>query len=281
MKQSRLLCTPQGTLSTMPSYKRGLRLTARSSVGIFLTLAVAPQLMGQARCDPELVRLARGASVGYGPRQGRCEGIFSAPVSAPPLIVASFTRAFPNYDPAAISFLTLRWDAPTDSAVVLRARSVKRELYYAMDAVRAPATREFNWSAEILSSQRIRRQDVGVVGLTRLRVGKSYRTVYVPLRISAGADVSPPSSYEVLVFPTLELREVFVSLTPLDAEGKPGRAIITNDSLKLQFYPQRRPVRVVLRDPGIPGLYMLEIRAESASGRSIALDPLIFYHARD
>src|SRR5687768_5734764 len=66
MKQSRLLCTPQGTLSTMPSYKRGLRLTARSSVGIFLTLAVAPQLMGQARCDPELVRLARGAPSGMG-----------------------------------------------------------------------------------------------------------------------------------------------------------------------------------------------------------------------
>ena len=105
--------------------------------------------------------------------------------------------------------------------------------------------------------------------------------MYVPLRIGASAEVSTPSSYEVLVFPTLELREVFVSLTQLDAEGKPGRPIMTNDSLKLQFYPQRRPVRVVLRDPGTPGLYLLEIGAESASGRSIALDPLIFYHARD
>jgi hypothetical protein len=109
--------------------------------------------------------------------------------------------------------------------VTLKARGIRRDLYYAMDAVRPAGARGYEWPTAVLASQRIRRADVGVVGYTRAVVGGVERTALPPAADRAAAPGAPAGAggYEVVLYPNTRLDEVFVTLTALDAAGACGR----------------------------------------------------------
>ncbi len=100
-----------------------------------LSLAcLGPAHAAAADCDPSLTQVK--TAFGYRDRGDRCEGVYIKEVSSTALTVASFTEVFEPYDLQSSEPLHLAWDRPPGNASVrLRAQSLRRRLYYRMDAV--------------------------------------------------------------------------------------------------------------------------------------------------
>lgn len=222
-----------------------------------------------ASCDPELVRLATRGN-GYRQWGDRCEGMYRLPVGGTTLYLASFTEAFEDYNPRIPDTLLVEWAAPGVSDLEIRAEILKNGPYYRMDTRRPPGTGSYRWSTAILVAEQIRRRDLGVVGRTRDTVAGSPVDVYVPLRIRQKSQPLHCGTYQFVLWPGEQLREVYVSLAPVRAEG--GHGEFVREDLPLGFgpYPAGSPIRWTLKqsDVGAPGLYYLRLRATLDRGGS-------------
>jgi hypothetical protein len=239
---------------------------------------VANEVRGQAApCDTTLK--PRGPS-GYMARGDRCEGIYVSEVSGTELSLASLTRVFSDYNPDSITRLLVRWESPIDSGITLRARSVKRNVYYGMDTRRTGSVREFTWPTTILANQDLLRRDVGIVGWTTMRIGSRVERVYLPLHIVYDTAASQPGNYQVKIYPSVRLREVYLTLSQLDSLGQVSRILMRGDSLRRAPYGARQPITVPIADPGARGIYRLEISARmlDRNARALTLDPVLFFH---
>lgn len=237
-----------------------------------------PVIIQEPPCDPGLQSRARGPH-GYRLRGDRCEGIYVQQVSGTVLALASLTESFEEYGLAAGGpALTVEWTAPNGGNVRLRAQGIKRDLYYRMDTVRPSAPATYRWPSDILAAQRVAKRDVGVLGWTRRTLGDVERDVYLPLRIGQRAAPSRADAYELVLFPTVTLKEVYLTLTQVDGAGRPSRVVREGAPLQYGYYPAERPVRITVANLGGAGIYHVEIGAELASAGSVALEHWI-YHA--
>lgn len=230
-------------------------------------------------CDRDLKGLARGPH-GYGWRDNRCEGIYAQRVSGSALVVASFTQSFEAYDLTSGTDLLVEWVTPAELGIRLRAQGIKPELYYRMDAVGSAAAHSFRWPSDLLAAQHISREDIGVLGWTRYSVGGVDRDVYVPLRISQHKSAPEADRYDLILFPAVELKEVYLTVAGVGPDGRPQRFIQRGKPLGYGFYPAERPVKIRLRGLGDPGVYYLEIGAVLAAGGSAALTHWIYHDRR-
>jgi hypothetical protein len=229
-------------------------------------------------CDTVLQGLAHGPH-GYGPRGNRCEGIYTQQVSGSTLWVASLTRSFEEYDLTSTDDLIVEWAAPDGAGVLLRAQGIKPDLYYRMDAVSPAASHAFTWPSDLLAAQRIPQGDIGVVGWTRYKLGGVDHVLLLPLSIRQHRAAAEADGYDLVLFPTEELKEVYVSLAALGADGRPTKVIQQDKPLRYGYYPAENPVHIRLRGLGDPGIYALQIGAELVAGEPAALTYWI-YHAR-
>jgi hypothetical protein len=213
-------------------------------------------------------------------RGNRCEGVYAQQVSGSALWVASFTQSFEEYDLTSGADLLVEWAAPANLGVRLRAQGIKPELYYRMDAVDTGASHSFRWPSDLLAAQHISREDIGVLGWTRYSLGGVDRDVYVPLRIRQHKSAPETDRYELVLFPAVELKEVYLSLAAVGPDGRPRSFIEQGKRLGYGFYPAERPVRIRLRGLGDPGVYYLEIGAELAAGGTAALTYWIYHDRR-
>jgi hypothetical protein len=89
----------------------------------------------------------------------------------------------------------------------------------------------------------------------------------------------PPAGYQFKIFPTVRLREVYVTVIQLDSTGQVLRVLVRGDSLQRAPYGERQPISVRVADPGPPGFYRVEISARTfARERAVTIDPVIFFH---
>jgi hypothetical protein len=226
-------------------------------------------------CDVGLLSLARGPQ-GYAVRQDRCEGIYARPVGGTALMLASLTESFEDYDLKSGDDLVVEWTAPSTGSVRLRAQGVKRDLYYRMDAADSAAAPAYRWHSDVLAAQHIPRSDIGVLGWTRHSVGGVDRDVYLPLRVRQHDPPGPAGVYDLVLFPVVELKEVYVSLAAVGPDGRPTRFIKHGEPLSYGYYPPERPVSVRLRNLGAAGVYYVEIGATLLSGGSATLTQWIY-----
>jgi len=244
-----------------------------------LALALPSPSAGQApTCDSMLLRHARGPQ-GYRLRGDRCEGIYVQQVAGTTLFVSSLTESFEEYDLTSGDPLKLRWSLPADSALRLQVRSVKRDVYYGMDTRRPRGSRSYEWPTSLLSSQRIRRRDIGVLGWTPYSLGSAQGSVYVPLRIGQRRPPAGQRRYDLVLFPSERLAEVFVTLIRLGASGEPVEFVRRNQPLRLGFYPAERPIVIRIDDLGPPGFYRAEITAILPDSAAVRVQPFWIYHA--
>lgn len=258
------------------------RFLTTARVGLVVTYSLLASLEGAAQgspCDRGLEALARGPH-GYVLRGNRCEGVYAQQVSGSALWVASFTQFFEEYDLTSGADLLVEWAAPANLGVRLRAQGIKPELYYRMDAVDTGASHSFRWPSDLLAAQHISREDIGVLGWTRYSLGGVDRDVYVPLRIRQHKSAPETDRYELVLFPAVELKEVYLSLAAVGPDGRPRSFIEQGKRLGYGFYPAERPVRIRLRGLGDPGVYYLEIGAELAGGGTAALTYWIYHDRR-
>ena len=68
-----------------------------------------------------------GAALRYGPRDGRCEGLYSQQIAGEELGLQSLTRAFAKIDPITDRTIVLSWSSPvTATAARTSSRSTGR-----------------------------------------------------------------------------------------------------------------------------------------------------------
>jgi len=254
-----------------------------------LILAVlAREAPAQAQpCARDTAVKATPGRSGYQPRDTtlptstRCEGVYIQAVAAPPaLSVASFTRGFADFDVASRDTLRIQWDAPVDTSITLRVRSIKRNTYYGMDTRRPGGNVEFRWPKDVLRNVGLHRADIGILGWMSVRVGNELLPVHVPVRVLDGARAAGAGPYELLLYTRIRLREVFTSVFQVDSSGTTIRTLSRGDSLGRPPYGALSTIRVPVAAPDRPGLYRIEISAFKASGRDsvLTVPPLYFYH---
>jgi len=241
---------------------------------LFLSLCVVARAAGQAAsgnsaCDETLIRLAPPGN-GYRALGDRCEGVYAKQVGGTTLFLASFTESFENYDLKSQDSLTVSWSAPTDSALQIRAETVRRGRYYRMDTRRPARDTVYRWSNRVLSAEQIARPELGVLGWLRLPIGGTARQVHVPLRVKQKGTVKGCASYEVEIAPGERLKEVYISLAPVGSDGTPGAFIRQDQPLGYGFYPAEAPIKFTIDRTQLPraGIYYLKVSARLDSGGS-------------
>src|SRR5262249_7729437 len=149
-----------------------------------------------------------------------------------PLLVASLTESFEDYDLTSGRNLSVEWTAPSKRSVQLRAQGLRRRLYYRMDTIRPPGSSSFTWPSDPLTALNIQRKDIGVIGWARYAVGVTEQDVYVPLRIGQRKNPAQSGNYTLILLPGVELKEVFISLTSVRADGRPKEFFRSEEALK-------------------------------------------------
>jgi hypothetical protein len=214
----------------------------------------------------------------YRLRGDRCEGTYAQKVSGSSrLLIASVVESFEAIDDSSPLSLNVAW-TPTPQPVALRAYSIRPNLFYRMETVRpAPAT-TYAWPTDVIRALDITNADIGVVGTTSRDVGGTQRTVVVPLRISQKRAAVRSTRYRVTVWPSQELKDVFVTVALLGADGKPKTYVQRDENIAYGFYPAERGIDITLKALTTRGAYLVRVGATLASGGS-ATEQFTLYHA--
>jgi hypothetical protein len=240
-----------------------------------LLIAMRLSVAQSSPCDPNLPQSPLNP-YGYRLRTDRCEGVYIQEVSGAPLQIVSWTRSFPNYDSSLKQPVSINWDTvPGGEVMRLRAQALRRHLYYRMDAVRAPANNSFAWPLDLLFALGISRPEIGVVGLTRAVVEGSERDIYLPLRISQGEKSQPALSYQLVLLPGVEIKELFLTLTPISKNK--SAPLKDGEPVAYGYYPAEQPIELPIASVQRRGFYHLEIAARLKNGGASAID-LWFFH---
>lgn len=247
----------------------GVALTMLHGSLLVRTPVAAAQ--ADSHCDPSLpVSIAN--PLGYRLRGDRCEGVFVQEVSATQLAVVSFGRLALEVSPDVDDALTLEW-GPASGEVRLRAYALKPRTYYRMDAHRPAGSRSYRWPTDVVAALDLAAEDIGVVALTTAVVGSRMRDVHMP--VLAGRPAGQPNTYDLLLMPGAELREVFVAVSAVGADGapEPTRPM----PLNYGYYPAGRSIRVPVGPLAAPGIYFVEIGATLRAGGAVSHE-LWFVH---
>src|SRR2546426_6315988 len=242
--------------------------------------AIAQVTSPGAACD-SLVKTRATDPASYRLRGDRCEGVYVQDVSGSSnQVVAALIEHFERFDDSSGLPLRVEWTPLNGSPVLLRAYSLKSGLYYRMETARPLLGGRYLWSTSVLQSLEIGRDDIGVVGMTTLRLGEGAqpRDVYVPLRISQRRPPAASSRYQVTLWPGVELSEGFVTLATTRADGEPQRYLERDAALEYGFYPAERGVRIRLPPLTARGIYYVRIGATLKAGGS-ATTTFLLYHA--
>lgn len=238
-----------------------------------------PLLLAAAQgCDPYLKSPAEDPYK-YRQRGDRCEGIYIREVGSSVLFLASFTEIFEPFDASTLKELQVTWTAPAQTGIHLRAHALRHSLYYRMDTDRPPRGGQYAWPTDLLAALKLAKKDIGVVGWMTHSMGREQRDVYIPLRIQQHSEaLQSPSKYQVILVPGVELAEIFVTLAPVDANGRLGTPLQDGIPLGYGYYPAERSIPIELSKPEAPGIYALEFGATLQRGGSSTLQ-VWFYQA--
>jgi hypothetical protein len=193
------------------------------------------------------------------------------------LLVASFTIAFEDYDLASGKPLRVEWPQVGEQEIQLRARGLRWKLYYRMDTVRQGQEPSFTWPTSLLAALNIPQHDVGIMGWTRYTMGNTERQLYLPLRITQTGGKPGKNIYHLVLFPGVELQEVFVSLATVNEDGQPASFLQDGKPLRSGFYPAQRRIDVSLAGFPRPGFYYVEIGATLQRGGATSVE-FVMYH---
>ena len=244
---------------------------------------LAGDISGQ-NCDPGL-QAAGGTEVAYRPRGDRCEGLYVQEVAGGTLQIVSLTASFKTYKFEKDKPLLLEWPVVGDAQVQVRASSLKRKLYYRMDMLRSQKPPGYTWPSDVLSRLQLGRDEIGLLAWTDQPVAGGKRRTYLPLRVTPQGSPTPPDveSYTVVLMSSVGLQAVYVTLCPVDSDGKPAKPI-RKDSKLVGYHPAERPILLPIlfsELTGAPsGLYSLSVGAEASNGDPRKAPEICFFHPR-
>jgi hypothetical protein len=260
------------TLSTQRSRRISWMLAACLAVSL-VPFVLGAHLHAQATtvidspCEAGLLKPSSDP-LSYKLRGERCEGVYVREVAGTGgFSVVAFVVG--GAAPAeAGRALPIEWPSGVNAPVLLRAVSLRRNLYYRMDARRPATSTRFDWPSDVLSELGLKFEEVGIVAWTETRMGESVQDVYVPVRLGGAAASKDQSSYVVQVVSGSDLKDVYVRLSTADASGHEQLVVIHDESLKRGFYPAERaiPIAIPIATLKERGWYRLQLNAISSTG---------------
>jgi hypothetical protein len=246
--------------------------------GSFELLGQQPPAPKALVCD-SAVEGRKGDPNTYRLRGDRCEGTYEQKVSGSSrLLIASVVESFEAIDDSSALPLKVEWTTPAPQAVAIRAYSIRPSLFYRMETVRPVSTTSYTWPTDVLHALDITNADIGVVGTSSMQIGTGQQPVVVPLRISQRKPATRSTRYRVTVWPSQELKDVFVTVALLGPDGKPKTYVQHDENIAFGFYPAERGVEIPLKALTTRGAYLVRIGATLASGGS-ATEQFTLYHA--
>lgn len=239
---------------------------------IAAVLPVAAEVQAQKNCDPSLAP-STNHPYHYSERGDRCEGVYIQAVGGTTLALVSFTASFDEINLKSGQPVVLEWSAPpANGAVRLRAQSMRRGLFYRMDTGVGRGTTRYRWPTDGLAMAKLTRADLGLIGFTRMTIGGAEQQVMLPLRASqSAAPNEAPLAYTVLLRPAVALSEVFVSVEPLEPDGRSAGGSIPARELGYGLYPADALIEVPIDARQKRGLYAVQIGARLRSGGATTL----------
>jgi hypothetical protein len=194
------------------------------------------------------------------------------------LSMVAFTTSGIPFTPKPDDRLQVQWPlVPGNSPVRLRAVSLRRHVYYRMDAERPARTDRFEWPMDVLVKLNLRGAELGVVAWIQQIVAEKPVDVYVPLQLGTSLGPVSTGSYIVQLVPGTDLSEVFVTLAAVGLDGRDEKHLKRDEPLKYGFYPAERPILVRLSGLPVSGLYRLRLGAVLKNGGSANKD-FVFFH---
>jgi hypothetical protein len=241
-------------------------------IEVILVVVAASAMSAQSDpCDPAIKgKEDRSNPSGYHLRSDRCEGIFIQEVSATgSLLVASLTATMQGFKPESGKPLDVEWKAPGSAKVNLRAYSLRPRLYYRMDTVQDAASALYHWPPAILATYGLKPTDVGLVAWTSVTVSNQrLEPVYVPLAVRDSKDAPWPASQRLVVVPPADLKEIYLTVSPVDANGVSGKPL-REGPLGFGYYPAGGAVKIDLVPWPKAGIYLVQLAAERKDGANV------------
>jgi hypothetical protein len=230
-------------------------------------------------CDPYLIQPPNNP-YGYRLRDNRCEGLYTKEVGLAPLMVASFTKSFDDYDIKSGKNLVVDWSTPKNEPVWIRAHGLRRKLYYRMDTMQTAESKPFYWPTDILAALRILKRDLGVLGWTKHKFGSIEKTIYLPLKLHQEGNIAVTRQYSLIIVPGIQVTELYISMASVDPDGNTTSFLRDSEPLGYGYYPAETGIAVSINAPPKAGFYFLEIGAMLSPRGSLAKE-LWFYHDGD
>jgi len=254
-----------------------MNLFCKQTTWTVVLLVLAANGVVADECDPGLTG-SPASPAAYRQRGDRCEGIYALQVNSTQIRLASMVEAF-AYDPEDPQALQVTWARPAGDygPVRLRAQSLQPNSYYRMDTTVGAGRTAYEWPSDVLASLKLPASTVGVLAWTRL-AGEE-RDVYLPLRVSQGKAPAGGGEYQVAVVPDHRLREIHVTLTPLDAAGA-LRPPVFERELGYGLYMAKEATVFSFARPDGGGIYQVDIACEIWSGGSMTTS-FTFYQSED
>ena len=129
----------------------------------------------------------------------------------------------------------------------------------------------------VLAGIGLGRARLGVLGNMEWPFAGRKQRVLLPLRIGQGGGAAAEESYELVIRPGVELREIYLSLAAVGDDGTEQEYLIDEEALNYHYYPAERAVSVPLPPLSRAGLYYILIAAELASGADSTVEAY-FHH---
>ena len=220
--------------------------------------------------------------MGYSNRGDRCEGLYIKQVGSTTLLVVSLTESFEAYHTESGKALRIAWSKPPGTGPLhIRAQGIQRRLYYRMDTFQPGDKGSFTWPSDVLASLHISKDDIGVLGWSRLPIGATEEDVYIPVRVSQEGGLPHPGSFTLVILPGVELSEVYVSLAPTGPDGKPKQFLKDGEKLGYGYYPAERGIEIPISGLKEKGIYYMQIGATLRTGGSSTIELWIYNPSPD
>ncbi len=249
---------------------------------VFIThIGLAQESENNIKCDPKLESRSKGFLHGYKKRGDRCEGIYGQEIDNRTLEIRSFTKGSLNYDLKSTKFLSLKWAKPPfGNELKIEGKSLLRKLYYKMDTQQSISSKVYTWPTNLLSRLNITESQVGWTAKTTSEVNGKFMDIYIPIMIDSNQNTVISEKYELVIFPGVELREVYISVVAIEFSSDFEKEIITNKKLERKKFFAKQVINIPITGIKESGLYRVDIDVAREFGGT-SNKSIIFYNTID
>jgi hypothetical protein len=257
------------------------------ALGTVLLFRTSPTTAGV--CDPVLP-VNETDPWAYHERGERCEGRFVNQLGAEALRVVELANKSANYIFASNKPLIVTWPTPVASEIQLRAVSLRKDLYYRMDTIRAADSSNFTWPTDVLCAPplNLTRKEIAVTEWINhaLRNGKDIH-LYLPIVVSQASEtgnenLASKNEYNLVILPGIQLDQVYFTLQHFDDDAA-GTVIKEQEEQNQFFYPAQRPIvfKLSSAERGPSHEYYFAVSARKKEGGSAAIEGLFFFPSNE